>query len=208
MITDKTLEKRGLVLLITLAVLLIPVIVYGFQFGIGAWKYHSQWAEMGSALGGIYSPILTILMVLLLFKQTIIQSDLAKHTNDVYRISQSKERLDYHKINILKVLSIQDANGFSLSLNKLGVAYQDISKLTIMNDWFDSHLRQLSVDWVNIQGILAGLNQPEESEYILHFEILKSMLMTELTYEVCIGLDKICYNQVMRPNKDNCFFWE
>ncbi|WP_057831226.1 hypothetical protein [Colwellia sp. TT2012] len=206
MSNDKTYKTRGIVLGISLVILLLPVIVYSYQFGIGMWTSHSEWAEMGSALGGIYSPILTVLMVLLLFKQTNIQSDMAKQTYDTYRISQSKERLDYHKINILKVLSIKGNDGFLMSLNKVRQACNDISVLTKIDDWFDSHLNQLSVDWVNIQGILAGLNQPEESEYILHFSIIKSMLISELSHEVCTGLDNICYNKEMHQNKDFYFF--
>jgi hypothetical protein len=83
MSNKKTYKIRVIVLLVSLFILLLPVIVYSYQFGIGMWTSHSEWADMGSALGGIYSPILTVLMLLLLFKQTNIQSDLAKQTYDI-----------------------------------------------------------------------------------------------------------------------------
>lgn len=114
--------------------------------------------------------------------------------------------MDYHKKNILKVLSIKGDDGLLMNLNKVRQACHDISLLTKIDGWFDSNLSQLSVDWINIQGILAGLNQPEESEYMLHFSMIKSFLISELSYEVCTGLDNVCYNRKMHQNKDFYFF--
>lgn len=48
---------------------LIPVVIYGFVFGVGVWDSHDDWSKMGGALGGIYSPLIAFTTLLLLYRQ-------------------------------------------------------------------------------------------------------------------------------------------
>jgi len=187
--------------------LLTPVIIYTSQFGFGVWGSHSEWSEMGSALGGIYTPILTIFMVVILYRQTAIQAVLAKHTFDTNRIDKSKKQLNYHVSNIQKVLGIKDLNGFSISLNKILAVNRDMAILDTIDQWYDPHISQLLVDWYNVQGILLSMDQPEESEYIMNHMQFKSFVITQLTYEVCDALDKIGYQRNKVKDKSLCYFW-
>lgn len=188
-------------------VLLSPLIFYASRFGFGIWSSHSEWAEMGSALGGLYTPILTIFMVGILYRQTVIQADLAKHTFDTTRINKSKKQLDYHVSNISNVLAIKDANDFSISLNKLLAVNRDKAYLDTIEQWYDPHISQLVTDWGNVQGILSSMDQPAELEYSMHHVQFKSFVITQLSYDVCVALDKICYKRIKAKDKSLCYFW-
>ncbi|TWX67813.1 hypothetical protein ESZ36_10905 [Colwellia demingiae] len=193
-------------ILLTL-ILLTPLILYASQFGFGIWSSHSEWSEMGSALGGVYTPILTIFMVGILYRQTVIQAALAKHTFDTNRIDKSKKQLDYHVSNIINVLAIKDANGFTISLNKLLAVNRDMAYLDTIEQWYDPHISQLVTDWRNVQGILRSMDQPAELEYSLNHVQFNGFVITQLTYEVCVALDKICYKRTEEKDKSLCYFW-
>jgi hypothetical protein len=201
-------NHSGIFVYILLALaLLSPVIIYASQFGFGIWGSHSEWSEMGSALGGIYTPILTIFMIVILYRQTIIQGALAKHTFDTNRIDKSQKQLDYHVSNIHKVLAIKDANDFFISLNKILAVSRDMAILDTIDQWYDSHISQLVADWCIVQGILHSMNQPDEPEYMLSHGQFKGFAITQLTYEVCDALDKIGYQRSKDKDKSLCYFW-
>lgn len=50
-------------------IFLLPIIFYASVFGLGVWRSHDDWAKMGSALGGIYSPLVAFTTLLLLYRQ-------------------------------------------------------------------------------------------------------------------------------------------
>jgi hypothetical protein len=54
-----------LILVAVLAVLVSPLIVYMAVFGVSISHDHTRWGEMGSAMSGIYSPILALLALLM-----------------------------------------------------------------------------------------------------------------------------------------------
>lgn len=49
--------------------LFAPIAVYSYQFGFGIWSGHEDWSRMGSALGGLYSPMIALLTLALLYRQ-------------------------------------------------------------------------------------------------------------------------------------------
>ncbi|HDY7983513.1 hypothetical protein EA004_19670 [Vibrio anguillarum] len=66
--------KFKVLLALCFLVLATPILFYIYQFGFGLWSEHSDWASMGSALGGLYTPILALLTLAVLVKQLQIQA--------------------------------------------------------------------------------------------------------------------------------------
>ncbi|EKO3403001.1 hypothetical protein N6C02_004319 [Vibrio fluvialis] len=66
--------KFKVLLALCFLVLVTPILFYIYQFGFGLWSEHSDWASMGSALGGLYTPILALLTLAVLVKQLQIQA--------------------------------------------------------------------------------------------------------------------------------------
>lgn len=78
--------------------LLAPIGFYGYHFGVGMWDKHSDWALMGTALSGIYTPILTLLTLLVITIQLVVTHKSINHSNNMEYIndgkSEYKESLD------------------------------------------------------------------------------------------------------------------
>ena len=85
-LSDKT---KILVIELIIGVMLIaPIIIYVYKFGFGLWSSNDDWARMGSFFGGIYTPILTLMMVLVLIRQTNIINNNSNY--DYIRNSQTR----------------------------------------------------------------------------------------------------------------------
>jgi hypothetical protein len=63
------LKKQNTFFVMLFAMLVTPVVIYSCQFGFGVWTAHEDWSRMGSALGGLYSPMIAFLTLILLYRQ-------------------------------------------------------------------------------------------------------------------------------------------
>ncbi|WP_316674999.1 hypothetical protein [uncultured Tolumonas sp.] len=87
-------KKRIIINLIFILILLLPILLYSFKFGFGIWGNHSEWAEMGNAIGGIYSPILAFFTLLVLAYQTSFQAKADEYNYDITYIQDNKREFD------------------------------------------------------------------------------------------------------------------
>ncbi|TOB47708.1 hypothetical protein CGK04_24140, partial [Vibrio parahaemolyticus] len=65
--------SRNLILITVTLILFLPIAAYMYQFGIGFWIQSSEWAELGSYIGGVYTPILALLTLIVLCTQIYLQ---------------------------------------------------------------------------------------------------------------------------------------
>ena len=79
-----------------MVVFISPVVLYGYQFGIGLWSEHSKWAELGSFLSGVYSPVIALFAFIVLLVQASWQSKINKYQYDISYISANRDVIDYY----------------------------------------------------------------------------------------------------------------
>ena len=85
----------AIVLLLLLIVLILPIALYIYQFGGELSPNHQRWAEFGSAISGIYSPIIALLALLILVGQFRSQREMNKHQYDQTYIESTRNELNY-----------------------------------------------------------------------------------------------------------------
>jgi len=81
---------------IVLLALILPVVLYISTFGFSISDSHTRWAEMGSAMAGIYVPILSFITYLVLNNQTKIQSEMHQLSSNQMFLNQAREDINYY----------------------------------------------------------------------------------------------------------------
>ncbi|WP_407546946.1 hypothetical protein [Vibrio parahaemolyticus] len=69
--------------------LISPVMFYSSVFGFGLWDNNEDWARMGSAVGGLYAPILSLFTFMLLGLQLYRQNQVDNHNYVIWFIDRS-----------------------------------------------------------------------------------------------------------------------
>jgi hypothetical protein len=78
------------------AILAAPIVIYINKFGFKISNDHTRWAEMGSAMSGIYGPILAWLAFGVLILQVRMQSESNKHMLDQAYVQNAREDVDFY----------------------------------------------------------------------------------------------------------------
>ncbi|RUO29540.1 hypothetical protein [Aliidiomarina soli] len=109
-------------------ILFIPLAIYTYQFGLGIWPTHDDWAKMGSALGGIYAPILSALTLYMIYRQLRLQAVIHVDQMDWQRFQTSRQHGLYLCEKLKELIKIPlSQNNFMYTLEQTGV-YEELSK--------------------------------------------------------------------------------
>jgi hypothetical protein len=86
-----SMKSRYIVLAIgaSFLVLVAPIGFYTWKFGLGLWSSHEDWAFLGTTIGGLYTPILSLLTLVLLGYQSLRQTKIEQHNQDVWYIERA-----------------------------------------------------------------------------------------------------------------------
>lgn len=112
------IKKQVMFFLIALGVLISPIAVYSYQFGFGIWPSNEDWSRMGSALGGLYSPIIGLLTLALLYRQQkfsessherslraeLVRNAVNKGETNVMLAAKSLEKLNERELSQFRAL--------------------------------------------------------------------------------------------------------
>ncbi|MCE7553618.1 hypothetical protein [Aliivibrio fischeri] len=172
---------KALFIIVAVAIFFLPIGLYTLTFGVGLWSEHSKWAEMGSALAGVYSPILALATIIILYMQFSLQQTMhKKQTKD----DILKGYLDTGKEYILITKQILDqATGtldFPSSLDNYLKASTEEEKETYLGKLYLFHgpeLLQLS----QLYKLYDELDNCEYTESIQIKSTLKSFELTHMT---------------------------
>ena len=187
-----TVIRRGWWGAILVVVLEMPVLVYRGIFGSELSKDHTHWSEMGSAMSGIYGPILTALTLFVLIRQVQLQDQTNKHTFDQSYLQNAKADIDFYLSQLIKALEKNEDVPVRNILRSFEFAkVQQLSENQLMQSALavNSSVPELQAIWAAIYSIYAGLSANDESQYRLHFTSARQKTIVMLSYGTCVGLD-------------------
>ncbi len=131
--------QHWLIVLIFWGGVLAPVGVYAYQFGFGVWNSNQDWANMGSAIGGLYTPILSFFTIFIIGMQLWRQNQSEAHNQMLWFIDRNliggnkalKNFKDY--LNMKDVMGALVSDGFATAMleYKRGVDLEAVKKLII-----------------------------------------------------------------------------
>jgi len=191
---DKSLNHI-IVRVVLVGLLVAPILTYISTFGKTITDNHTRWGEMGSAMSGIYSPIFSLLALIVLIAQTKSQNQINKHQFDQSYVSEARSDIQYFLEQLENSLgreieskvSIQDflKNNFSY------ITPQDLNSdhfKKLAKDFNREYPRPFAI-WGAIYSVLAGLSAVKQKPYEHNFSSAKQKIILIASYEICVALD-------------------
>lgn len=189
--------KQKFILIGVAVILLLPVMAYTFQFGIGFWNDPSKWSDLGGYIGGIYAPILALLTLAVLCVQIYLQvfqhrqhlvslqeRELSEYLQQLnMELDKSVENGETLRVFLLKILN--DKNMYEISENELEAVFS-----------LNQRNHKLFSMWC---GVMSCLQYIENYSQIINFEsrhyyFQKNKVIAYLSPQVCSSLDKYNYS--------------
>ncbi|HFQ4941758.1 TPA: hypothetical protein ACGUTZ_004303 [Vibrio vulnificus] len=170
--------KSRIYILGAIVVLVAPVAFYIVTFGIGIWDSHSDWAAMGSAIGGLYTPILALLTLAVLIKQLQIQAQVKD-----YEQRESSRKIVFEMVDKFasRIESLLDEN-LKQKLRVLSELPEGHPKASQIR----SDLLDVFTLWTSVRSFIIKYAEKEPAFLI----DLLSIPVLHLNFKVCYDIDK------------------
>ncbi len=196
------LRERRKGLAITLAVmfiLLVPILVYVWTFGTELSHDHQRWSEMGSAMSGIYTPLLALLTLAVLVAQVRLQASMNRHTFDQSFVQQARDKIAFSLEQLAKEMSQEFEDGSDVKKLLVGAfAYANAEKLKepalidVAKALNQRHHRLFSL-WSEFYSAMSGLRVHDFDPYNTTFTSMNQRAISMLSYEGCAALDNLVW---------------
>ena len=185
------------VLLIMLALtLLSPLIVYMYVFGLTISDDHGRWGEMGSAMSGIYSPILAFLALLVVRGQLKSQNRFHEHEIDQRYIEQNRADIHFYLEQLDRALQVKDPNGATLRqmlhdwfLFDDAALFNDLKRIELAQGINRQYPQLLGV-WGAIYPVWVGLDAVKRFPYLHNAATALQKMIAVVSYETLVALDQ------------------
>ncbi|MDP3662888.1 MAG: hypothetical protein U1D41_00440 [Nitrosomonas sp.] len=164
--------KDKLYLVIIGLILALPIAVYSYQFGF------DEWAEMGSAIGGLYTPILSILTLIVLVKQFQLQKSMHKYEQRVMSRDISFSLVEKYAAKIESMFT-QEVVDDLVRLAELDRGDPEADKLK------SKHLDIFTL-WATVHASLRNYEKHEPNMIV----DLASTAVLHLTFNMCATLEQ------------------
>jgi hypothetical protein len=184
-----------------LTILLAPVLLYRHTFGSHISTDRDDWTAMGTAMAGIYGPLLAVLTFVVLVFQVRLQSESGKHTIDQAHVQQANSDVAFYLEKLETALRVH-APGPGRPIGeyiKQSYAYLSLDQLrdetlhrvaVIVNQ---DH-SQLYAAWSAYQSIVAGLQVVKDQPYIKALSSAQQRATTVLSFDMCVALDHFVWS--------------
>jgi hypothetical protein len=189
-----------LITLLILSALVAPLAIYVWTFGPELSREHPRWAEMGSAMSGIYTPILALLTLAVLAAQVRLQASMNRHTFDQAYVQEARDQISFALQQLAVEIVKKTPDGTEVRTLLIGAfAYQEMAALqqpklqTLAQAVHNQHNPRLFALWSEFYAALAGLRTHEFHPYSSAFSAMKQRAITTLSYEGCAALDNFVW---------------
>ncbi|MBC2731095.1 hypothetical protein [Thiobacillus sp.] len=188
-------KRTALGIGILLLLYALPLVVYIYTFGTELTNSHTRWAEFGSALSGIYAPIVAITTLVVLFAQVMLQKQINEHQYVQSHIEQARADLEFYCVQLAEALDQTLLPGQTVrqvlhqNFQPSSLAALDDDSLRALASNIHANAPTALALWFAIYPILAGLIAGKSApfEMTLHSSVAKLIAM--LSFETCIALD-------------------
>lgn len=176
-------------------ILLLPTIVYIATFGMTISANHSRWGEMGSAMSGIYSPIFSLLALIVLIAQSRAQTQINKHQFDQSYIAETRSDIQYYLEQLDNSLNVEIQPNVALrefiknNFTHITPQFLSSDELRSLAQDLNRNYPRLFAVWGAIYAILAGLSAVRQNPYEHNFSVAKQKIIVIVSFEICVALD-------------------
>ena len=234
---EKKKSKAIYFLIVVLILIFAPIVFFILQFNVGFFDTVSEWGDVGSFFGGVYTPILSFLtLFLLLFQSSIMkfqmnlmkaQTNLQESQLEIQRNILEKEDVASRTTKALtstaRLKSALESEVESVVFNK------KISRLVLLNNAvqvfekspekfqrdkhaYQTELHDVFANWVLVLGNIWDIENVATDEYLMKNsqEALSLEVVTLLGFETCKTLDrflKAIGHPYSNREKYPPFFW-
>lgn len=207
--------KKYISILIVLVLLSAPIVIYIYKFGYQISNDHERWAEMGSAISGIYTPLLSILTLVILYYQYIATTVTNKIQMDINEFNKNESFIQDAKTDARLCLSalkseLQDSKNEDDSFYQNLIenfTYKTIEELKspelykIAKKLNERNPSILAI-WHKFYGVLILLSAKKEYPYEHNLVNIRNEAFVIFPYAGCVALDNLSW--CLTKGKVNC----
>ena len=182
--------------LVLAIVISAPIAVYIATFGFHITSDHARWGEMGSAMSGIYTPILSILTLAVLIIQVRLLNQSTIHESDQSYIQETRSDVEFYlaQIDIELEKIVQGGKRNVRMYLSEGFAFSDIeslksTKLVNVAQALNREFPRLSSIWSAYCSRLEGLGSQQHYPYKHNFIAAQEKAIAMVSFETCVALD-------------------
>jgi hypothetical protein len=179
------------------AVGLAPLAVYIYTFGASISSNHARWAEFGSAIGGIYSPVAALTTLAILVRQVRLQHQMNVHEYDQAYLQNARGDIEFYAQKISEAMSEIVSPGQTakqvLQQNFMRIQQSDLASAILRELAAKIHLAHPPIfdTWPAIYPILMGLSAGKKQMFdLLHVSSVQKIIAL-ISFEMCVALDNL-----------------
>lgn len=174
-----------------------PIAIYLGTFGCTLSTNHLRWAEFGSAMSGIYAPIVAVTTLAVLLAQVGLQKQINDHSYNQSHFAQARADIEFYavqlaeKLNELALPSQTFRSVLHENFQPRTVAELDAVALRALAANIDSTAPGVTGMWFGIYPILERLAASDEVTFRMTLNASVQKLIALLSFETCVALDNI-----------------
>ena len=203
----KALVRKNRTAILIAAVYSTPLVVYVLKSGSSLSTPHQIWGEFGSAMAGIYAPIIALTTLVVLVRQTNLQSQINRHQYDQTYISQARTDIDFYAAQLSQKLDAFALPGLTIreflhkNFQRPNLTDIDAADMRTLAANLDHTFPSILTMWGAIYPIFAGLETRDDPFLNMTKQSSLQKLVALLSFETCVCLEN--YYRVRTEGKLN-----
>lgn len=188
-------KKQTFVAVALISIFIAPLVMYITIFGGTISDNHTRWGEFGSAISGIYTPIMAALTLWVLVRQVQAQQRLNQHEFDQAYIERARTDIEFYLLRLATEMDFKISTGNTIrevlhhQFQPDSVAVLDEARTVEIAKLLDKENPRVFAFWYAIYSILAGLSAPKRNPYDLNKVSASQKMIAMLSFETCAALD-------------------